>query len=54
MGGAMLTAAGAHAEEGTKRYLDLPFFRDGIRLRTRFIDDALSNALADGMVLARR
>jgi len=27
-------AVGEHAEEGTKRFLDLPF-RDGIRLRTR-------------------
>ena len=42
-------AVGAHAEEGTKRYLDLPFFRDGIRIRTRFIDDALGNALEDGV-----
>jgi methyltransferase (TIGR00027 family) len=41
-------AAGAHAEEGTRRYLDLPFFRDGIRLRTRFIDDALRDAMRDG------
>src|ERR1700733_13949251 len=32
-------AAGSHAEEGTQRFLSLPFFRDGIRLRTRFIDD---------------
>jgi methyltransferase (TIGR00027 family) len=40
---------GAHAEEGTKRFLELPFFRDGIRLRTRFIDDVLRQALADGV-----
>ena len=46
----LFRAAGAHAEDGTRRYLDLPFFRDGIRLRTRFIDDALSDALADGIV----
>jgi methyltransferase (TIGR00027 family) len=39
---------GAHAVEGTKRYLALPFFRDGIRLRTRFIDDVLRKALDDG------
>ncbi len=44
----LFRALGAHAEEGTKRYLDLPFFRDGIRLRTRFIDDVLRNALDDG------
>lgn len=42
-------AAGAHAEEGTQRYLSLPFFRDGIRLRTRFIDDALVDGLAAGL-----
>jgi methyltransferase (TIGR00027 family) len=42
-------AAGAHAEEGTRRYLELPFFREGVRLRTRFIDDALRDALRDGM-----
>jgi methyltransferase (TIGR00027 family) len=41
-------ALGAHAEAGTLRYLALPFFRDGIRLRTRFIDDVLRTALADG------
>jgi methyltransferase (TIGR00027 family) len=43
----LFRALGARAEEGTKRYLDLPFFRDGIRLRTRFIDDVLRNALDD-------
>ena len=37
-------AAGVHAEEGTRRYLSLPFFRDGIRLRTRYIDDAVREA----------
>lgn len=42
-------AAGAHAEEGTQRFLGLPFFRDGIRLRTRFIDDTVRAALDDGV-----
>jgi methyltransferase (TIGR00027 family) len=42
-------AAGAHAEEGTRRYLALPFFREGIRLRTRFIDDGVRAALRDGI-----
>src|SRR5207344_886697 len=37
-------AEGAHAREGTERYLSLPFFRDGVRLRTRYIDDALREA----------
>src|SRR5262245_49805268 len=45
----LFRALGAHAEEGTKRYLDLPFFRDGIRLRTRFIDDVLRSALDNGV-----
>lgn len=42
-------AAGAHAEEGTQRFLGLPFFRDGIRLRTRFIDDFVRDGLAAGL-----
>jgi len=41
-------AAGAHAREATERYLSLPFFRDGIRLRTRFIDDEVRAALRAG------
>lgn len=45
----IFAAAGAHAAEGTQRFLDLPFFRDGIRLRTRFIDDVVRAALADGL-----
>ena len=32
------------AAEGTRRFLDLPLFRDGIRLRTRLIDDVLREA----------
>jgi methyltransferase (TIGR00027 family) len=42
-------AAGAHAEESTQRFLDLPFFSDGVRLRTRFIDDAVRDGLAAGL-----
>lgn len=42
-------ALGAHAEAGTARFLALPFFRDGIRLRTRYIDDCLRAAVADGI-----
>jgi methyltransferase (TIGR00027 family) len=45
----LFRALGGHAEVGTKRYLDLPFFRDGIRLRTRFIDDVLGQALESGL-----
>lgn len=45
----LFAAAGAHAREGTQRFLDLPFLRDGIRLRTRFIDDAVRDGLAAGL-----
>ncbi|HEY1693354.1 MAG TPA: SAM-dependent methyltransferase [Polyangiaceae bacterium] len=41
--------AGAHAAENTQRFLDLPFFRDGVRLRTRFLDDCVRDALAGGL-----
>lgn len=33
----------------TKRYLELPLFKEGIRLRTRYIDDALRDALKAGI-----
>ncbi len=46
---AIFAAAGAHAREGTERFLALPFFRDGVRLRTRCIDDVLRDALAAGI-----
>src|SRR4249920_3628137 len=42
-------AAGAHVAEGTQRFLDLPFFRDGVRLRTRFLDDSVRDGLAAGL-----
>jgi methyltransferase (TIGR00027 family) len=42
-------AAGAHAAESTQRFLDLPFFWDGVRLRTRFIDDAVREGLRAGL-----
>jgi methyltransferase (TIGR00027 family) len=44
----IFAAAGAHAREGTERFLSLPFFRDGIRLRTRHIDDVVREAIARG------
>jgi methyltransferase (TIGR00027 family) len=40
---------GGHAAESTQRFLDLPFFRDGIRLRTRFLDDCVRDGLAAGL-----
>lgn len=46
---AVFAAAGGHAREGTQRFLDLPFFRDGIRLRTRFLDDFVREGVAGGM-----
>jgi methyltransferase (TIGR00027 family) len=42
-------AAGAAAAEGTQRFLSLPFFQDGIRLRTRFIDDDVRAGLSAGL-----
>jgi methyltransferase (TIGR00027 family) len=42
-------AAGAHAAESTQRFLDMPFFRDGIRLRTRYLDDCVRDGLAAGL-----
>ncbi len=42
-------AASAEAAEGTARFLALPMFADGIRLRTRFIDDFVRTGLADGL-----
>jgi methyltransferase (TIGR00027 family) len=45
---AIFAAGGAHAAEATQRFLDLPFFRDGVRLRTRFIDDYVRQSLAAG------
>lgn len=44
----IFAAAGEHAREGTERFLSLPFFRDGIRLRTRHIDDVARGAIAGG------
>lgn len=45
----LFAAGGAHAADGVARFLELPFFRDGIRLRTRFIDDVVRAAVADGL-----
>ncbi len=45
----LFVARGAHAADATQRFLDLPLFREGIRLRTRFIDDAVRDALAGGL-----
>ena len=45
----VFAAAGAHAAEGTKRFLSLPFFRDAIRLRVRGIDDFVRDGLTAGL-----
>ncbi len=45
----MFGGAGAHVAEATQRFLDLPFFRDGVRLRTRFIDDFVKQGIAAGV-----
>jgi methyltransferase (TIGR00027 family) len=41
--------AGVHAAESTQRFLDLPFFREAIRLRTRFLDDCVRDGLEAGL-----
>ncbi len=46
---AIFSAAGAHAAEGTQRFVELPFFADGIRLRTRFIDDFVRESVLSGL-----
>jgi methyltransferase (TIGR00027 family) len=46
---AIFSAAGAHAKEGTERFMQLPFFVDAIRLRTRFIDDFVREGLGVGI-----
>jgi methyltransferase (TIGR00027 family) len=45
----LVAAAGQHVAEATQRFIDLPFFRDGVRLRTRFIDDFVRDGLATGL-----
>ncbi|MFO0762530.1 MAG: class I SAM-dependent methyltransferase [Byssovorax sp.] len=45
----IFAAAGEHAREGTDRLTVTPFFREGIRLRTRGIDDCVRDAFADGI-----
>jgi methyltransferase (TIGR00027 family) len=40
--------AGAHAAEATKRFMELPLMTEGVRLRTRFLDDLMRDALASG------
>ncbi len=46
---AHLFAGGAAADEAMRLFLSAPMFRDSIRLRTRFIDDAVRAALAAGI-----
>ncbi len=46
---AIFRAAGAHAAEGTRRFVDLPFFVDGVRLRTRAIDDFVREGIGAGI-----
>lgn len=45
----VFAGAGEHVAESTQRFLELPSFRDGVRLRTRFIDDAVRAGLAAGL-----
>lgn len=46
---ARLFAGGAAADEGTRLMLEVPFMREYVRTRTRFIDDAVREALAGGL-----
>jgi methyltransferase (TIGR00027 family) len=45
----IFSAAGAHAAEGIRRFLELPGFVDGVRLRTRFIDDFVRESVLAGV-----
>ncbi|MEO6029850.1 MAG: SAM-dependent methyltransferase [Candidatus Binatia bacterium] len=46
---AQLFGGGPAADEAVQLFLSAPIFRDHIRLRTRFIDDAMRAALAAGI-----
>jgi methyltransferase (TIGR00027 family) len=46
---AIFARAGAHAAEATQRFLELPFFRELVRLRTRYLDDAVCDAIETGL-----
>jgi methyltransferase (TIGR00027 family) len=46
---ANLFVGGAAAEEAVQLFLSAPIFREHVRLRTRFIDDALRAAVAAGI-----
>lgn len=45
----IFASSGEHVRESTDRFLALPFFRDGVRLRTRFIDDVVADSLGEGL-----
>jgi O-methyltransferase involved in polyketide biosynthesis len=47
---ALFAAAGAHAKKGTERFLALPFFGDAVRLRTRYVDNAVIDGLWEGVI----
>jgi methyltransferase (TIGR00027 family) len=42
-------SGGAEADEALAQFLRVPFFADAIRVRTRYIDDAVRAAVSDGM-----
>ncbi len=46
---ARLFGGGEAADEAVERFLSAPIFREHVRLRTRFIDDAVRAALAAGL-----
>jgi methyltransferase (TIGR00027 family) len=42
-------SGGPEAARGTQRFLELPFFHDAVRLRTRFVDDCVGDSLEGGV-----
>lgn len=46
---AIFSAAGAHAAEGIRRFVELPGFVEAVRLRTRFIDDFVRESVLAGV-----
>ncbi len=46
---AIFHAAGGHAAEGTRRFAELPMFVEGVRLRTRAIDDFVREGVGAGL-----
>lgn len=46
---AIFRPVGPRVADAAQRFLELPFMREGVRLRTRFIDDFVRDGLASGL-----